>query len=66
MSSSKKMYLYRDFATSVYLSEALNPIPPPPYTLYTCIQHTYSHREGGRVDPERRGEGQHRRVQIPT
>jgi hypothetical protein len=30
-----------------YLSEA----PPPPltlpYTLYTCIQYTYSHREGG-------------------
>jgi hypothetical protein len=27
----------------------------PPYTLYTCIQYTYSHREGGgRVKPERR------------
>jgi hypothetical protein len=22
--------------------------PPPPYTLYTYIQYTYSHREGGR------------------
>ncbi len=32
-----KIYLYRDFATSVYLSEAQNPIPLPPYTLYTCI-----------------------------
>jgi hypothetical protein len=21
-------------------------ILPPPYTLYTCIQYTYSHREG--------------------
>ncbi len=21
--------------------------PPPPYTLYTCIWYTYSHREGG-------------------
>ncbi len=34
-------------AAGVYLSEAQNPIPPPPYTLYTCIQYTYSHREGG-------------------
>jgi hypothetical protein len=33
-----------DFAAGVYLSEAQNPIPP--YTLYTCIQYTYSHREG--------------------
>ena len=34
--------------------------PPPPYTLYTCMQYTYSHREGGRgrVEPERRLEGQ--------
>jgi hypothetical protein len=33
----------------------------PRYTLYTCIQYTYSHREGGRgrrVKPERRGERQ--------
>ncbi len=30
-----------------YLSEAQYTIPPPPpYTLYTCIQYTYSHREG--------------------
>jgi hypothetical protein len=32
-----------------YLSEApsppMNP-PPPPYTLYTCLQYNYSHREG--------------------
>ncbi len=31
----------------------------PPYTLYTCIQYTYSHREGGRggrVEPQRRGD----------
>jgi hypothetical protein len=27
----------------------LRPKPQiPPYTLYTCIQYTYSHREGGR------------------
>jgi hypothetical protein len=31
---------------------------PPSYTLYTCIQYTYSHREGGRVEPERRLDGQ--------
>jgi hypothetical protein len=39
-------------------SEAQNAItPPPPYTLYTCIQYTYSHREGGSGEsfqPERR------------
>jgi hypothetical protein len=23
------------------------PYPPPPYKLHTCIQYTYSHREGG-------------------
>jgi hypothetical protein len=37
---------------------------PPPYTLYTFIQYTYSHREGYRggevlrVEPERNVEGQ--------
>jgi hypothetical protein len=37
----------------------------PTYTLYTCIQYTYSYREGGgRVEPVRRGEGQQGRVQI--
>jgi hypothetical protein len=24
------------------------PYPPSPFILYTCIQYTYSHREGGR------------------
>ncbi len=40
---------------------------PPPYTLSTCIQNNYSHREGEgeRVELERRGVGKHRRVQIP-
>ncbi len=47
MSSSKKIDLWRDFASGVYLSEAQSPVPPPPYKLYTCIQYTYSHREGG-------------------
>ncbi len=40
-----------DFVTGVYLFEAPLPsydhTPPPPYTLYTCILYTYSHREGG-------------------
>jgi hypothetical protein len=35
-----------DFAAGVFLSEAQKAITPP-YTLYTCIQYTYSHREGG-------------------
>ncbi len=44
-------------------------IPPLHTVLYTCIQYTYSlftqgRGEGGRVEPERRGEGQHKRVQI--
>jgi hypothetical protein len=55
MSSSIKNDLYRDFAVGVYLSEAQNHIPP--YTLYTYIQYTYSHREGVIVEPERRLEG---------
>jgi hypothetical protein len=47
-----------NFAAGVYPSEAQNIIPPP-YTLYTCIKYTYSHREGGggKVEPERRLEG---------
>ncbi len=35
------------------------------HTLFTCIQFTYSHREVGGVEPERRGKGQNRRPQIP-
>jgi hypothetical protein len=46
-----------DFAAGVYLSEAQNPIPPPPYTLYMCI--FTQRREGeGKVEPERKLEGQ--------
>jgi hypothetical protein len=63
MSSSKKIYLCRDFAAGVYLSETQNPIPP---SLTHCIRvysvsvlYTYSHREGrGGVQPDRRLEGQ--------
>jgi hypothetical protein len=40
MSPSKKIYLLRDFAEGVCLSEAQNPIPPLPYTLHTCIQYS--------------------------
>ncbi len=48
MLSSKKIDLWRDFAAGVSLSEVQNSNPPPTYTLYTCIQYTYSHREGVR------------------
>ncbi len=27
--------------------KARTPIPPPPYTMYLCIQYIYSHRKGG-------------------
>ncbi len=50
MSSSKKNYK-RDFVADAYLSEApsppMTPYPSSPHTLRTCIQYTYSHREGG-------------------
>jgi hypothetical protein len=50
MSSSKKLTC-RGTLWQVFLSEAPSPpkphTPPPPYTLYTCILYTYSHREGG-------------------
>jgi hypothetical protein len=52
MSSSNKIFLERDFAAGVYLSEAQNPIPSPPPLL------------NQRVEPERWGEGQQGRVQI--
>ncbi len=32
------------------------PHTPPPYTLYKCIQYTYSHREGGGELNQREGE----------
>ncbi len=48
-----------DIAAGVYLSEAQNPIhPPPPCTMYTCVQYIYSHMEGGGGGGERRLEGQ--------
>jgi hypothetical protein len=56
MSSSKKI----DFAAVVYLSEARNPIPPPP--LHTTWIRVYiifiNTGKGRRVEPERKLEGQ--------
>ncbi len=34
-----------DFAADVYMSEAQNPIPPPP-PRFTVYLYTYLHREG--------------------
>jgi hypothetical protein len=60
--SSKKIGLLKDFAAGVYLSEAQNPIPPPPLThcicVYSILLFTQGRRERGRVEPERRGKGQ--------
>ncbi len=40
MSSSKRIDLKGTFPAGVYLSEAQNPIPPPPYTLYSVYLYT--------------------------
>jgi hypothetical protein len=60
MSSPKNIDPLRYFAACVYLPEAQNTIPP--YTLYMCIRHICSHRQGeGGVElnqRERKGEGQ--------
>jgi hypothetical protein len=66
MSSTKKIDLQRYFAAGVYLSEAGTPYPP----LRCCIR-VYSIQYllrggGGRVDTERRGEGQQGRVQSQS
>ncbi len=53
--SSSKNDLKRDFAAGVYLSEAQSLTPPPPYTLYTCIQYIYSLRKGGGELNQREG-----------
>ncbi len=59
-----------DFAAGVYLSEA-HPIAPPPHTRHSIIVYRtvflFAQGRGGgggRVEPERRGEGQQGRVQI--
>jgi hypothetical protein len=61
MWSSTKIYLYRDFATGVYLSEAQKPIHPPPlHTVYVYTVYLFKQGRGGRgrVEPERRLERQ--------
>ncbi len=54
MSSYKKVYLYREFAAGVYLSEVPPPDNPkhphPFYTLYTCTLIHTRKGEGGRVN----------------
>jgi hypothetical protein len=51
MSSSKIIYLLRDFATCVNLSETHNPIPPPPlHTVYMYAVYLFAHgREGAEI-----------------
>ncbi len=46
MSLTKKVYLKRDFAAGVYLSEAHDPIPSA-NTLHMCKQYIYSIGKGG-------------------
>ncbi len=58
MLSSKQIDLLRDFAAGVYLSEAQNPIRPPLHTVYVYTVLIHTGRKGGRVQPERRLEGQ--------
>jgi hypothetical protein len=58
-----KQFIYKGTLQVFICLRPRTPYPPPPptsYTLYTCVQHTYSHREGegGIVEPERRLEGQ--------
>ncbi len=53
----------KDFAAGVYLSEAQNPITPPPTPLhtvhvYTVYLFTQGRGGGGRVESKRRLEGQ--------
>ncbi len=56
--NAKCRYLKKTLRQVFYLYEAPSPPTTPyslqPYTLYTCIQYTYSHSEGGRGEPERR------------
>jgi hypothetical protein len=55
----KKSDLLREFAAGVYLSEAQNPIPPPPLrTVYSILYFFTRGRGGGEVEPERRLERQ--------
>ncbi len=55
------MSSFKDFAAGVYLpvspSPPMTPYPPLTHCIRVCIQYIYSHREGGRVELERRLEG---------
>jgi hypothetical protein len=55
MSSSKNFTCKGTFSAGVYLSESQTPYTPP-YTLYTYVLYTYSHRKGGggRGEPEKK------------
>jgi len=56
MSSSKRIYLKRDFAAGVYLSEAQNPMPPL-HTLYVYTLYLFAQGRGERWTREKgRGE----------
>jgi hypothetical protein len=68
MSSSKKIDLERDFAASIYLSEAQNPIPPLTHCirLYSVLIHT-GKGGGGSAREKVRGETVHKAgSKIPT
>ncbi len=61
MSSYKKIDLLRNFAAGVYLSEAQNPIPPPPlHTVYVYKVYLFSQgrEEGGELNQREGLEGQ--------
>ncbi len=51
MKSSEKIYLYRDFAAVLYLSEApspsMNPYPPPSHTVYAYKAYIFTQGRGG-------------------
>jgi hypothetical protein len=55
------MHLHRNFVAGVYLSEAQNPIlPPPPYTLYSIRLYSMLIRTGKGGWPGWVGEFNHR------
>jgi hypothetical protein len=61
--SSSEILACKGTLRQVFISLGPEPrTPSPPYTLYTCIQYSViihvGRREGEKVEPERRGEGQ--------
>ncbi len=69
----KKIYLLRDFAAGVYLTQNPIPNPPPLFTLYSVLVymsifiHT-GNGGGGGLEPERRVEWDSHKAgsKIPT